>query len=151
MSKRTTVWLKEDQMAGIFRGRHPLSYETNLETVENIIRHWYAGDIVLRDKTERICTTGPPYVNRAYASKLTFLKSNDYEIGMNFGGIHIVCDLTVEWLQKNSFAKSLVEMEEALNHVALVKKLYPDINLWPPEVWFLYPQTTNIDELIIPF
>ena len=40
MSKRTTVWLKEDQMAGIFRGRHPLSYETNLETVENIIRHW---------------------------------------------------------------------------------------------------------------
>ena len=119
--------------------------------MENIIRHWYAGDIVLRDKTERICTTGPPYGNRAYASKLTFLKSNDYEIGMNFGGIHIVCDLTVEWLQKNSFAKSLVEMEEALNHVALVKKLYPDINLWPPEVWFLYPQTTNIDELIIPF
>ena len=58
MSKITKVWLKNTQMAGTFRGTHPLFYETNLETVENVIRHWYAGDIVLPDKRERIRTTG---------------------------------------------------------------------------------------------
>jgi|GEM_PF-2496348 hypothetical protein len=152
MSKITKVWLKNTQMAGTFRGTHPLFYETNLETVENVIRHWYAGDIVLPDKRERIRTTGSIHLdNRIRDTKLTFLKSNDFEIGMNFGGTRIACDLTVGWLHKNSFAKSLSEMEEALNHVAMVKELYPDINLWPPEVWYLFPQTTNFNELIIPF
>ena len=128
----------------------PVYYETDLVNVENTIRHWYAGDTVFRDPMERILTW--PILSQSQSSRQTlWLLSNDLEVGMNINGTKIVANYTAEWMRDNIYSLSAEKMEEVVNHVQMIKDLYPEIAVWPLPVWFLFPMTTNLDELIIPF
>ena len=139
--------IKVTHMSDLDR-RTRVYYETDLVNVENTIRHWYAGDTVFRDPNERILTCWP----RSNASGETlWLLSNDLEVGMNINGTKIVANYTAEWMRDNIYSLSAEKMEEVLNHVQMIKDLYPEIAVWPLPVWFLFPLTTDLDELIIPF
>jgi hypothetical protein len=125
-------------------------YETDLVNVENTIRHWYAGDTVFRDPNERILTR--PILSQSQPSgEILWLLSNDLEVGMNINGTKIVANYTAEWMRDNIYMLSAEKMEEVLNHVHMIKDLYPEITVWPLPVWFLFPMTTELDELIVPF
>ena len=125
-------------------------YETDLVNVENTIRHWYAGDTVFRDPMERILTW-PMHMQGQSSDGTLWLLSNELEVGMNISGTKIIADYTPEWMRDNIYSLSAEKMEEVLNHVQMIKDLYPEIAVWPLPVWFLFPMTTNLDELIIPF
>ena len=125
-------------------------YETDLVNVENTIRPWYAGDTVFRDPMERILTW-PMHGQGQSSGGTLWLLSNDLEVGMNINGTKIVANYTAEWMRDNIYSLSAEKMEEVLNHVHMIKDLYPEIAVWPLPVWFLFPMTTNLDELIIPF
>ena len=142
---RTKIKVTQMPLIGGSPASYPAFYETDLVNVENTIRHWYAGDTVLRDPIERIQTWPNP------GGETTWLISNDLEIGMNVNGTKIVPDFTVDWLCENIYSMDMVRMEEILNHVQMIKELYPDITVWPTPVWFLFPTTRDLDELIIPF
>lgn len=130
--------------------KFPAYYESDLVNVNNIIRHWYAGDKVLRDPSERI-QTWPLSTQNHMNNKTLWLVSNDLEIGMNIDGTKIVADYTPDWMRDNIYSLSVEKMEEVLNHVQMIKDLYPEITVWPLPVWFLFPLTRDLDELIIPF
>ena len=145
---RTKIKVTRMPLAG--SATYPVYYETDLVNVENIIRHWYGGDTTLRDPKERIETWPMPDYEDA-GSRALWLLSNDLEIGMNINGTKVIADYTAEWMRENIYSLSAEKMEEVLNHVEMIKVLYPEVAVWPLSVWFVFPQTRGLDELIIPF
>lgn len=149
MSNKTKVYVDTHFITNVDYEAPNLYYMTDLSVVEETIKNWstgFASALNLDPMTmERINATsyGDP--------KVIFLRSNEFEIGLNHNGTLIINDFDKEWLETHCYSKSLTQMEETLNHIALIKEKYDDVIVWPPEVWYLFPQTSPLDELHIPF
>jgi len=139
--------------------RMPDYYETDLEKLNEVLLSWKDGD---RTHAETR-VEGLRYYQKGSLPDTAglWLCSNELEIAVRTGkhgsaeGVKIVADYDVQYLtsayDRNNHHWTMLQIEQTLMHIQLVKDACPDINVWPPEVWNLWPRAESIDNLLIPF
>ena len=136
----------------------PDHYETDLEKLNEVLLSWKDGDRTHADTR----VEGLRYYQKGcHCHAGLLLCSNQLEIAVRTGkhgsaeGVKIVADYDVQYLtsayDRNNHHWTMLQIEQTLMHIQLVKDACPDINVWPPEVWNLWPRVESIDNLLIPF
>ena len=136
----------------------PDHYETDLEQLKDVLLGWMAGET----PTSKVSAEWLRYYQKGcHCHAGLWLCSNQLEIAVRTGkhgsaeGVKIVADYDVQYLtsayDRNNHHWTMLQIEQTLMHIQLVKEACPDINVWPPEVWNLWPRVESIDNLLIPF
>jgi hypothetical protein len=97
---------------------------------------------------ERIQSKNDNYVTTGWRLGLL---SNWVQIGMNIDGNLILADYTYDYLAEHYYDPKSPGMEEIVSHVQLVKQMVPQVAVWSPAAWIMFPLTSAPDDLKLPF
>ena len=136
----------------------PDHYETDLKKLNQVLHGWMGHKWNDHDSAR---AEGLRYYSKGSERAGVWLCSNELEIAVrtrkhgSVEGVKIVADYDVQYLtsayERNNHHWTMMQIEQTLMHIQLVKDACPDINVWPPEVWNLWPRAESIDNLLIPF